>query len=145
SASGLYLYNRANAPASTIMPSDSFFMADPPNGIVWFGPLRRRPHVLVVNATDVLNDRTVLTMRYGFSTWQDSCDKQTFTPGIQSLGFSPTYVNALPAEGRDTFPSLIFDQVEKVGGGGGAPIRWESPASINAAGTHLPGSRSFQI
>src|SRR5262249_3728604 len=72
SLSGLYIYNRTNEPGSTIMPSDSLFMAEPHNGIGWFGPLRRRPHVLVVNATDVLNDRTVLTMRYGFSTWQAS-------------------------------------------------------------------------
>jgi hypothetical protein len=142
SLSGLYIYNRTNEPGSTILKPDQYYFAEQDS---WFGPLRRRPHVLVLNATDVLNDRTVLTMRYGFSTWQDSCDKQAFSPGIQSLGFSPTYVNALPAEGRDTFPSLNFDQVSQMGGWGGAPIRWKSPASINAAVTHLRGSHSFKF
>jgi hypothetical protein len=142
SLSGLYIYNRTNEPGSTIMPTDKLFMADQDQ---WFGPLRRRPHVLVFNATDVLNDRTVLTMRYGFSTWQDSCDKQAFTPGLQSLGFSPTYVNALGPGGSDTFPSLSFDQTESVGGWGGVPIQWKSPASINAAVTHLKGSHSYKF
>jgi hypothetical protein len=142
SLSGLYIYNRTNEPGSTIMPTDKLFMADQDQ---WFGPLRRRPHVLVFNNTNVLNDRTVLTMRYGYSTWQDSCDKQAFTPGLQSLGFSPTYVNALGPGGSDTFPSLSFDQTESVGGWGGVPIQWKSPASINAAITHLRGSHSFKF
>jgi len=142
SLSGLYIYNRTNEPGSTIMPSDKLFMADQDQ---WFGPLRRRPHVLVFNSTNVLSVRTVLTMRYGFSTWQDSCDKQAFTPGLQSLGFSSGYVNALGPGGSDTFPSLSFDQVESVGGMGGYPIRWKSPASINAALTTLRGSHSFKF
>jgi hypothetical protein len=142
SLSGLYIYNKTDEPGSTIMKADKLFMADQDQ---WFGPLRRRPHVLVFNATDVLNDRTVLTMRYGFSTWQDSCDKQAFSPGIQSLGFSPSYVNALGPGGSDTFPSLSFDQVESVGGWGGYPTRWKSPATINAAVTHLRGSHSFKF
>jgi len=142
SLSGLYIYNRTNEPGSTIMSPDSYFMADQDQ---WFGPLRRRPHVLVLNSTNVVNDTTVLTLRYGFSTWQDSCDKQAFTPGLQSLGFSPAYVNALGPGGQDTFPSLSFDQVESVGGWGGIPVRWKSPASINGAVTKLKGDHSFKI
>jgi len=142
SLSGLYIYNRTNEPGSTIMQADKLFMADQDQ---WFGPLRRRPHVLVFNSTNVLNDRTVLTMRYGFSTWQDSCDKQAFTPGLQSLGFASNYVNALGPGGSDTFPSLSFDQVESVGGWGGYPTRWKSPATINATITHLRGSHSFKF
>jgi trimeric autotransporter adhesin len=143
SLTGSYIYNRTNEPGSTIMQADKLFMADQDQ---WFGPLRRRPHVLTVNATDVLNDRTVLTMRYGFSTWQDSCDKQAFTPGLQSLGFAPSYVNALGPGGSDTFPSLYFDQgTEAVGGWGGYPTRWKSPVTINATVTHLKGSHSYKF
>jgi len=142
SLSGLYIYNRTNEPGSTIMPSDKLFMADQDQ---WFGPLRRRPHVMVLNSTNVLSDRTVLTLRYGFSTWQDSCDKQAFSPGLQSLGFSQNYVNALGPGGTDTFPSLSFDQTESVGGWGGFPIQWKSPASINATLTQLRGSHSFKF
>ncbi|HKB13016.1 MAG TPA: TonB-dependent receptor, partial [Vicinamibacterales bacterium] len=142
SLSALYIYNRTNEPGTTIMPSDKLFMADQDQ---WFGPLRRRPHVLVVNSTNVINDSTVLTLRYGFSTWQDSCDKQAFTPGLQSLGFSPTFVNALGPGGSDTFPYIGFNEAENVGGWGGIPIRWKSPYSINGALTKLFGSHSVKI
>src|SRR5438067_9771642 len=92
SLSGLYIYNKTDEPGSTIMKADKLFMADQDQ---WFGPLRRRPHVLTLNSTNVLNNTTVLSLHYGFSTWQDSCDKQAFSPGLQSLGFSPSYVSAL--------------------------------------------------
>src|SRR5947209_10127461 len=140
SLSGLYIYNKTDEPGSTIMQPDKLFMADQDQ---WFGPLRRRPHVLVFNNTNVLNNTTVLTLRYGWTTWQDSCDKQAFTPGLQSLGFSPTYVNALGPGGKDTFPSLAFDNVESVGGWGGSPTRWKGPYAINGALTKLAGSHSF--
>jgi hypothetical protein len=142
SLSGFYLYNRTNEPGSTIMPSDKLFMADQDQ---WFGPLRRRPHVLVFNNTNVIDDRTVLTLRYGFSTWQDSCDEQLYSPGIQSLGFNSAYTNALTPGGANVFPSLTFSQVEGVGGWGPLPVRWNSPYSINGALTRLYGNHSVKV
>jgi hypothetical protein len=142
SLSGFYLYNRTNEPGSTIMKPDSYFIADQDQ---FFGPLRRRPHILVINNTNVLNDTTVMTLRYGWTRWQDSCDKQPFTPGLQSLGFSPTYVNALDPGGRDTFPALCFDSVECVGGWGGSPLVWKSPYAINGAVTKLVGAHSLKF
>src|SRR5712692_1997658 len=128
SLSGLYIYNKTDEPGTTIMKPDKLFMADQDQ---WFGPLRRRPHVLVFNNTNVINNTTVLTLRYGWTTWQDSCDKQPFTAGLQSLGFSSTYVNALDPSGRDTFPQLNFDELEGVAGVGGSPTRWKGPYAIN--------------
>ncbi len=142
SLSGLYIYNKTDEPGSTIMNPDKLFMADQDQ---WFGPLRRRPHALVFNNTNVINDSTVLTLRYGWTTWQDSCDKQPFTAGLQSLGFSPSYVNALGPGGSDTFPSLSFDETESVGGWGGIPVRWKGPYAINGALTKLVGSHSFKF
>jgi hypothetical protein len=141
SLSGMYVYNRTDEPGSTIMNADKLFMADQDQ---WFGPLRRRPHVITLNSTNVLNNSTVLTLRYGWTTWQDSCDKQAFTPGLQSLGFNPNYVNALGPGGSDTFPSLAFDNVESVGGWGGSPVRWKGPYAINATLTKLQGDHSFK-
>ncbi len=60
------------------MKPDKLFMADQDQ---WFGPLRRRPHVLVLNSTNVINDTTVLSLRYGFTTWQDSCDAAAVLAG----------------------------------------------------------------
>ncbi|PYR58975.1 MAG: hypothetical protein DMF91_15930, partial [Acidobacteria bacterium] len=142
SLSGLYIYNKTDEPGSTIMKADKLYMADQDQ---WFGPLRRRPHVIVFNNTNVINNTTVLTLRYGWSTWQDSCDKQAFSPGIQTLGFSPAYVNALGPGGKDTFPSLAFNNVESVGGWGGFPVRWKGPYAINGALTKLMGSHSFKV
>jgi hypothetical protein len=142
SLSGLYIYNKTDEPGSTIMKADKLFMADQDQ---WFGPLRRRPHVLVLNSTNVLNNTTVLTVRYGFSTWQDSCDAQPFSAGLQSLGFSPNYVNALGPGGKETFPSLLFDDTEDVGGWGPGPVRWKGPYAFNAALTKLFGSHSLKV
>ena len=142
SLSGLYIYNKTDEPGSTIMKADKLFMADQDQ---WFGPLRRRPHVLTLNSTNVLNNTTVLSLRYGFSTWQDSCDAQPFSAGLQSLGFSPTYVNALGPGGKETFPSLQFDNTEDVGGWGPGPVRWKGPYAINGALTKLMGSHSFKV
>ena len=142
SLSGLYIYNKTDEPGSTIMKADKLFMADQDQ---WFGPLRRRPHVLVFNNTNVINNTTVLTLRYGLTTWQDSCDAQPFSPGLQSLGFSPNYVNALGPGGSETFPSLQFDNTEDVGGWGPGPVRWKGPYAINGALTKLMGSHSFKF
>ena len=124
------------------MKDDKSFIADQSQ---WFGPLRRRPHVLVFNNTNVLNDTTVMTLRYGWTTWQDSCDPQPFSAGQQSLGFNSSYVNALPADGKNTFPSLAFNEVEDVGGWGPGPVRWKAPYAINGALTKLFGNHSVKI
>jgi trimeric autotransporter adhesin len=142
SLSGLYIYNKTDEPGSTIMKADKLFMADQDQ---WFGPLRRRPHVLVFNNTSVINSTTVLTLRYGWSTWQDSCDAQPFSAGLQSLGFSNNYVNALAPGGKETFPSLTFDSVEGVGGWGPVPVRWKGPYAINGALSKLWGNHSVKI
>jgi hypothetical protein len=142
SLSGLYIYNKTDEPGSTIMKADKLFMADQDQ---WFGPLRRRPHVFVLNNTSVLNSTTVVSLRYGFSTWQDSCDAQPFSPGLQSLGFSSNYVGALGPGGANTFPSMQFDDTEDVGGWGPGPVRWKGPYAINGALTKLMGSHSFKF
>ncbi len=142
SLSGFYLYNKTDEPGSTVMKADKLFMADQSQ---WFGPLRRRPHVLVFNNTNILNDTTVLTLRYGWTTWQDSCDAQPFSAGQQSLGFASSYVNALPPGGANTFPSLAFQQVESVGGWAPGPVRWKGPYAINGALTKLVGNHSFKF
>ena len=121
------------------MKPEEWYIASQDN---FFGPLRRRPHVAVVNNTNILNDTTVLTLRYGFSTWEDSCDKQPFSPGIGSLGFSPNYTNALSQ--TDVFPELLFDDVADVGGWGAIPNRWNSPYTFNATLSKLWGNHSLK-
>ena len=141
SLSGWYIYNKTDEPGSTIMRPEEWYIASQDN---FFGPLRRRPHIMVVNNTNILNDTTVLTLRYGWSTWQDACDKQAFSPGIGSLGFSQNYVSALSQ--KDVFPDLGFnDGVQGVGGWGSIPNRWKSPYTLNGTLSKLMGSHSMKI
>jgi hypothetical protein len=139
--SGFYLYNKTDEPGSGIMPADSQYIE---NQAEFFTTLRRRPHVLAINATNILNDSTVLTFRYGWQTWQDQTDTATYTPGLGSLGFSPTYLNAINPEGLQTFPELLFDDIDDVGGWGGDRTRWTGPYAFNATMTKLLGTHSLK-
>jgi hypothetical protein len=141
SLSGLYIYNKTDEPGSTIMRPEEWYIASQDN---FFGPLRRRPHVFVLNNTNIINDTTVMTLRYGFSTWQDSCDPQLYSPGIGALGFSSNYTSQVSEQ--NVFPALLFDDsVADVGGWGGSPVRWNSPYTINGTLSKLWGSHSIKV
>jgi hypothetical protein len=58
SLSGFYLYNKTDEPGSGIMPANFQYIE---NQAEFFPTLRRRPHVLAINNTNVLNDSTVET------------------------------------------------------------------------------------
>ena len=139
SLNAFYVYNNTDEPGSFIMPDAQSFM-DTDHWI-----LRRRPHVLVFNNTNVLNDSTVLTLRYGWTTWKDQTDKIGFQPLLGSLGFSDAYVNSLHADGPDTFPDLNFEDLEDVGGRGGNRRRWNGPMAINGTLLKLAGSHSLKF
>jgi hypothetical protein len=139
--SGFYLYNNTDEPGSGIMPPEFQYIE---NQAEFFTTLRRRPHVLAFNNTNILNDTTVLTLRYGWLTWQDQTDTARFTPGLASLGFSANYVNAINAEGRTMFPELLFDEIDSVGGWGGDRTRWTGPYAFNATLSKLWGSHNIK-
>jgi hypothetical protein len=139
SLSGFYVYNNTDEPGSESVPKSHAFL----DGA--YSILRRRPHVLVFNNTHILNDTTVLTLRYGWTTFQDQSDKVPFSPGLASLGFSSTFVNAVHQDGRDVFPSLNFEQVDDVGGLGGNRQRWLGPYAINGALSKLWGTHSIKV
>jgi hypothetical protein len=141
SLSGFYLYNNTDEPGSGIMPADFQYIE---NQAEFFTTLRRRPHVLAINGTNILNDSTVITFRFGWQTWQDQTDTATYAPGLASLGFSPTYLNAINEEGRNMFPELLFDDIDDVGGWGGDRTRWTGPYAINGTITKLLGSHSLK-
>jgi hypothetical protein len=140
--SGFYLYNKTDEPGSGIMPSDFQYIE---NQAEFFTTLRRRPHILAINNTFIVNSTTVLAMRYGWQTWQDQTDTATYSPGLASLGFSSNYVNAINPDGRNTFPELLFDEIDDVGGWGGDRTRWTGPYALNATLTKLMGSHSLKV
>ena len=107
--------------------------------------LERRPHLLVFNNTNILNDTTILSLRYGWTTWMDQNERVPFEAGLSSLAFSPNFVNAIHPDGRDLFPDLNFDEVRDVGLSGGTRRRWKGPYSINGALSKLAGSHQLKV
>jgi trimeric autotransporter adhesin len=138
---GFYLYNNTDEPGSGIMPADFQYIE---NQAEFFTTLRRRPHILAINNTNVLNDSTVLAVRFGWLTWQDQTDTATYEPGLGSLGFSSGYVNAINEAGRTMFPELLFDEIDDVGGWGGDLTRWTGRYALNATVTKLFGTHSIK-
>jgi trimeric autotransporter adhesin len=139
--SGFYLYNNTNEPGSGIMPPGFEYIE---NQAEFFTTLRRRPHVIAINNTNVINDTTVLTVRYGWQTWKDQTDTALYDPGLASLGFSSGYINAINEAGRSMFPELLFDDIGDVGAWGGDRTRWTGPYAFNATLTKLFGSHSIK-
>ena len=150
SLSGFYLYNNTDEPGSIAMPAGFDFL-DTSTGI-----LHRRPHVLVFNNTNILNDTTVLTLRYGWTTWQDGSNQRCadfengcFDDGLASLGFSQNFLNSVDSTATGLFPELTFDGIadyDSVGESlGSTPRRWDSPYAINAAWTKLAGRHTFKV
>lgn len=138
SLSGFYVYNTTTEPATESMPASHDFM----DGA--YDLLERRPHLLVFNNTNILNDTTILTLRYGWTTWMDQNEKVPFAAGIGSLGFASSYVSALHKDGPDTFPNINFDEVRDVGNSGGSRRRWKGPYSINGALSKLWGNHQIK-
>ena len=122
SLSGFYVYNSTTEPATESMPASHDYM----DGA--YDLLERRPHLLVFNNTNILNDTTILTLRYGWTTWMDQNERVPFPAGLASLGFSPNFVNAVHPDGRDLFPisistrSATWASREERGGGGRDPV-----------------------
>jgi hypothetical protein len=139
--SGFYLYNNTDEPGSGIMPADFQYIE---NQGEFFTTLRRRPHVLAINNTNVLNDSTVLTLRFGWQTWQDQTDTAAYAPGVGSLGFSQNFLSSINSAGLEMFPELLFDDIADVGGWGGDRTRWTGPYAINATLTKLMGAHSIK-
>jgi hypothetical protein len=86
----------------------------------------------------------VLTLRFGWQTWQDQTDTAAYSPGVGSLGFSQTFLNSINPAGLEMFPELTFDDIDDVGGWGGDRTRWTGPYAINATLTKLMGAHSIK-
>ena len=147
SLSGMYIYNATDEPSNTFIwpeanADENFFN----RGDAWF--LKRRPHVLVFNNTNILNDTTVMTVRYGWTTWLDNTGPGNFPGGAASLGFAPSFTDAIHPAGKTLFPGIRFDSedyhdVGKNLGNGGR--RWKAPFAINVALSKLWGSHTFKV
>jgi hypothetical protein len=104
---GFYLYNRTDEPCAAYfepgLKGPNRF-ADPGDYL-----LRRRPQVLALNNTWVLNQRSVLTLRFGWTRFPDNA---TMTIGFDPAtlqtdgkGFSKTFLDGVARTGVPKFPN----------------------------------------
>ena len=148
SLSGMYIYNKTDEPSySYILPGiakDDYFSSSG----AWY--LERRPHVLVFNNTNIINDTTVLTTRYGWTTWLDATTPGFVEGGPSGLGFASAFTNAIDQEyGAKMFPNANFSgnvnyfDIGKSSGSAGR--RWNAPYAINGAISKLAGSHTYKF
>ena len=147
SLSGLFIYNRTKEPAASPVPDDRSFLEQGANWLI------RHPKVFVLNNTNVLSDTLVASFRYGYTVFPDGRNCRggspgvgCFTDGLASLGFNPAYVNAVDATAKNLFPSVSFQNFSAAGQNlNTAPIKWESPITLNGALSKLVGRHTVKF
>src|SRR5471030_1935291 len=143
SLTGFYLYNRTNEPCHNYFGSadqkDPNRFADPLDYI-----LARRPQLLALNNTWVLDDRSVMSLRFGMTRFPDN---QTLTLPFDpaTLGFSSNYL-ALPTVAK--FPQVDLTGYDALAGrtlGAINPtqVNWKS-TSANAAYSRFFGAHTVK-
>jgi hypothetical protein len=105
SLTGFYLYNRTNEPCSNYFEpglSGPNRFADPNDYL-----LLRRPQILALNNTWVLNDSSVLALRFGWTRFVDN-STQTIAFDPSTLGFSQAFLGEVSQTGVPKFPLASF-------------------------------------
>jgi hypothetical protein len=142
SLSGFYLYNKTQEPCANYYGSadqnEPNRFADPNDYY-----LLRNPQILAINNTWVLDNSSVLALRFGMTSFPDDNTLSVdFDP--RSLGFSPTYANQIQL---DKFPQVRIRGYDSQGRTMGAinptEINWKS-TSANASYSKLVGSHTFK-
>jgi hypothetical protein len=143
SLSGFYLYNRTNEPCAnyfgTASQDEPTRFADPLDYI-----LKRRPKILALNNTWVLNNTSVMALRFGMTRFPDD---QTLSIGFDpaTLGFSPNFLNQITVKkfpdvrirGYDSFASQTFGAIDPY------KLNWKS-TSANGMFSKFVGTHTFK-
>jgi trimeric autotransporter adhesin len=107
SLTGFYLYNRTDEPCTNYFEpggKGAHRFADPSNSI-----LKRRPQILAVNNRWVLGNRSLVTLRLGWSRFPDYNPLTiAFDPAslqTSGTGFSQSFLNQVEQAGSPKFPN----------------------------------------
>jgi hypothetical protein len=143
SLTGFFLYNRTNEPCQnyfgTADQTEPTRFADPLDYI-----LVRRPKVLALNNTWVLNDSSVMSLRFGMTRFPDNNTLSIpFDPA--SLGFSSAFINNITVP---KFPGVRLSSYDglasqTLGAINPTQINWKS-TSANAAYSRFFGSHTIK-
>ena len=144
SLTGFYLYNRTNEPCQnyfgTADQTEPTRFADPLDYI-----LQRRPQVLALNNTWVVNDASVLSLRFGLTRFPDNNTLSIpFDP--TTLGFSTNFTNNITVP---KFPGVRltgYDALasQTLGAINPTQINWKS-TSANAAYSRFFGAHTVKL
>jgi trimeric autotransporter adhesin len=149
--SGFYLYNRSNEPCANYFGSadqtEPTRFADPNDYL-----LVRRPKIVAVNATNVLNDNSVMALRFGITRFPDSSTLSIpFDPS--TLPFSASYAKLIAFQ---KFPDVRIRGYDSFAGqtlgamgpnstpGPPTSINWKSTA-VNGNYSRFAGTHTFKF
>ncbi len=148
SLTGFYLWNKSDEPCANYFSTGSGFadqkdpnrFADPGDYL-----LKRRPWILALNNTWVLNNTTVLSLRYGQTDFPDN-DKLTVDFDPSTLGFSQTFLNQIAVQ---KFPSIRIRGYDSFAGQTLGAINptdrdWYS-TSVNGTLSKIFGTHSLKV
>jgi hypothetical protein len=143
SLSGFYLYNATDEPCAnyfgTADQTEPNRFADPNDYV-----LKRRPQIVALNNTWVLNDSSVMALRFGWTTFPDN---NTLTADFDpaTVGFSQNYLSQITLK---KFPYVRIREYDGQGRTFGAinptQIEWKSWAA-NGAFSKFVGTHTFKL
>lgn len=140
SLTGFYLYNATDEPCANYFSpglNGSFRSVDPNEYL-----LVRRVNMGAFNSTWLPSSNTVVTLRYGFTTFVDDdtvADAAAFDPS--TLGFSSNFVNQMQVK---KFPIVNVGEYASLGPIDPTPRNWYSQ-SANATMSRLAGKHTLKF
>jgi trimeric autotransporter adhesin len=142
SLTGFYLYNRTNEPCSDYFEpglNGANRFADPNDYL-----LKRRPQILALNNTWILNDTSVLSLRYG---WTHFVDNSTMTIDFDpsTLGFSPVFNSQVEQTGVPKFPQGVINGGYSGFGAINPSFRTYNSSGVNGSFSRFVGSHTFKM
>ena len=148
SLTGFYLYNRTDEPCANYFSPNPATPADQTDANRFADPndylLKRRPQIVALNNTWVLNDSSLMALRFGWTTFPDN---NTLTADFdpRTLGFSQTFANQI---GLNKFPQVRIRDYDNgtrtLGAINPTEINWKS-LTANGAYNRFVGTHTFKF
>ena len=130
--SGVYLFQNSSEPDRNFFPDARYAYPS--------YQLDRAINVFVLNNTHIINSSTVATLRFGMNTFEDD-NSLPFDFDPATLGFSPSFVNAMPVK---KFPSITTTGYQGTGFSGINNRNYYTYGG-NGTVTKLIGGHSYKI
>ncbi len=141
SLTGFYLYNRTDEPCANYIAGQ-----DDPNRFIDTADyiLKRRPQILALNNTWVLNDSSVLALRFGWTTFPDDPSLSIDYDPAQ-LGFSSAFIGQVGETGVPKFPTITLTGYRGYGHSDPVKSRVYNSWGTNGVFSKFVGTHTFKV